>query len=163
MKTNTNISKIIGTSVIVLLVISLFTSMAIGGLDQKNTRPDKNHVNQPLFFAEIEFNLFEGEGCGCNPLEDILIFAYGLETAHNDSNYTDNDGFCTLQLEIDHNYRVIIEDNSEEYQTIIFDFLVVDDQTFTFHLQEREKSISQNIPLLYNLLQRIKMSTKLLS
>lgn len=160
MKTNTRMSRIIGATILLSLVVMLFTTMAIGTFDKNMPRQGKL-INQSAFFAEIEFTLYEGEGCGCVPLEGVTIFAYGLDTDHNDTNITDENGFCILELEINSNYRVIIE--NEDWQTIMFDFLVVDDQTFTFHMQEAEKSVSQNFPLLYNLLQRTKLSTKLLN
>jgi hypothetical protein len=104
-----------------------------------------------------------GDGCACDPIENVPIVAYGLDTGHNDSNITNDDGFCVLELEIDSSYTVTIDDVNEEYQIIIFDFLVVDDQTFKFQLQEIKDSIPQNFPLLYKLLQRIEMSIKPLS
>lgn len=163
MKTINRVSKIIRASITILLVVSLFTTMVIGDFDEKNAIKNKHPVNQSLFFAEIEFYLYVGEGCSCDPIENVPIVAYGLDTDHNDSNITNEDGFCILELEIDSNYRVTIEDENEEFQTIMFDFLIVDDQTFTFHLQEVDDPVSQNFPLLHNLLQRIEMSIKSLN
>ena len=163
MKTNNRMSKIIRASITILLVVSLFTTMAIGGFDEEIAQKNKHPANQSLFFAQIEFTLFVGDGCACDPIEDVQIVAFGLDTGHNDSNITNDDGFCVLELEIDSNYRVIIEDENEEYQIIMFDFLIVDDQTFTFHLQELDDSISQNFPMLHNLLQRIEVSLKSLN
>jgi hypothetical protein len=137
--------------------------MTIGGFDEEIVQKNKHPANQSFFFAQIEFTLVVGDGCACDPIENVPIVAYGLDTGHNDSNITDDDGFCVLELEIDSNYRVTIDDVNEDYQIIIFDFLVVDDQTFTFQLQEIKDSIPQNFPLLYKLLQRIEMSIKPLS
>jgi hypothetical protein len=147
----------------ILLIITLFSAMAIGGFDGENAIVSKQPINQSLFFAVIEFYLYVGDGCGCDPIVNVPIFAYGLDTDHNDTNVTNVDGFCILELEINSNYRVIIEDENEEYQIIMFDFLIVDDQTFTFHLQELDDSISQNLPLLHNILQRFEVSLKSLN
>ena len=114
-------------------------------------------VNKTDFFAEIELILYEGEGCGCAPLEGILIFALGHENDHNDSAYTDENGSCTLVLEIDERYRVMI--NEEDYENALFDFLVVGDQDFTFHLKEIEVSVSQDISESYKILQKTTIST----
>ncbi|MBW2966294.1 hypothetical protein KY342_04280 [Candidatus Woesearchaeota archaeon] len=163
MNTNNKLSKIIRASITILLVISLSTTITIGGFDEEIAQKNKHPLNQSVFFAEIEFYLFVGDGCACDPIENVPIVAHGLDTSHTGSNITNEDGFCVLELEIDSNYRVTIDDVNEEYQIIMFDFLVVDDQPFTFHLQEIEDSISQNFPLLYNLLQRIEMSIKSLN
>ena len=158
MNTNNKLSKIIRASITILLVVSLFTTMTIGGFDEEIAQKNKHPLNQSVFFAEIEFTLFVGDGCACDPIENVPIVAYGLDTGHNDSNITNEDGFCVLELEIDSNYIVTIDDINEDYQIIIFEFLVVDDQTFKFQLKEKEDSISQNFPLLSKLLQRIEMS-----
>ena len=163
MKTNNRMSKIIRASITILLVVSLFTTMTIGGFDEEIAQKNKHPANQPLFFAQIEFTLVVGDACACDPIENVPIVAYGLDTGHNDSNITNEDGFCILELEIDSSYRITIDDVNEDYQIIIFEFLVVDDQPFTFHLQEIEDSSSQNFPLLYNLLHRIEMSIKSLN
>ncbi|UCF13141.1 MAG: hypothetical protein JSW06_02510 [Thermoplasmatales archaeon] len=160
MKTNNRMSKIIRASITILLVILLFTTMTIGGFDGEIAQKNKNPVNQSFFFAQIEFTLVVGDGCACDPIENVPIVAYGLDTGHNDSNITNDDGFCVLELEIDSSYTVTIDDVNEDYHIIIFDFLVVDDQTFKFQLQEKEDSIPQNFPLLYKFLQRIDISSK---
>ncbi|MDH7517053.1 MAG: hypothetical protein QHH19_01730 [Candidatus Thermoplasmatota archaeon] len=93
---------------------------------------------QWLFTAQISFTLYEGTGCGCSPIPDAQITAFGLDVDHNDSGITDDDGICILELEINGNYRVEIQ--AENYQIILFDFLVIDDQNFVFHMQEDEGS-----------------------
>jgi hypothetical protein len=103
---------------------------------------------QSLFFAEITFNLYEGTGCGCVPVPNASITAWGLDVDHNASGITDDNGKCILQLEINYNYRVTIE--AEGFQTVMFDFLILDDQTFVFHLGEKGGSSLEEVSLFYN-------------
>jgi hypothetical protein len=93
------------------------------------------------FYAEITIYVYEGTGCACEPIPEADVWAFGLDIGHNDTNLTDAEGYCTLHLEVNFNYRVTIE--KEGFQTIRFDLLVVDDQTFVFHLQEEEPIVSR--------------------
>lgn len=102
---------------------------------QKMIKKDINQMS--LFDAEITFYILTGEGCGCTPIPGVTITAVGGEG--NDSGVTDEDGKCVLTLVILSEYEVWIE--SDGYRTINFEFNVVDDQTFTFHLSEKEVSI----------------------
>lgn len=142
MKANKRISRTIGSGILVFLVMSLLTSMVVGTFNERSNILNESQVNQTVFYAEIEFSLFEGEGCGCFPLPDTLIFAEGQDTDHNDSGYTDEEGFVLLELEIDSTYRVMIM--HDDYNDVLFDFIVVDDQYFSFHLEETVVSISQD-------------------
>ena len=108
---------------------------------------------QSLFFAEITFNLYEGTGCGCVPVRNASITAWGLDVDHNASGITDDDGKCILQLEINYNYRVTIE--AEGFQTVMFDFLIIDDQTFVFHLGEKGGSSLKEVSLFYNPIEKM--------
>lgn len=107
----------------------------------------------PLAYAQISFNIFEGSGCGCVPLIGTSVSAYGLDTDHSDSGITDENGLCILELEYDATYRVTIDD--ENFVKVTFDFLVIDDQTFTFRMQDKEDSISQSFPVLSQFLQKL--------
>lgn len=158
--------RIISTMVsFVLILAALSLIVAANAINIENQQgitlqsEEKDNGNQLLFFAEITFNIFEGEGCACVPIPGAFIFAYGLDTDHNDSNITDDEGFCILELEYDHTFRVTIE--AEGFQIVMFDFYVIDDQEFTFHMQEKEDSSSHNFPVLYNLLQRIESAVHL--
>jgi len=113
---------------------------------QKHVINDYNP--QSLFFAEITFNLYEGTGCGCVPVRNASITAWGLDVDHNTSGFTDNDGKCILQMEINYNYRVTIE--AEGFQTVMYDFLVIDNQPFVFHLGEKDGSSLKGVSLFYN-------------
>lgn len=103
---------------------------------------------QSLFFAEITFNLYEGTGCGCVPVRNASITAWGLDVDNNASGFTDDAGKCILQMEINYNYRVTIE--AEGFNTVMFDFLVLDDQSFVFHLGEKDGASLNESPLLYS-------------
>jgi len=142
MKINKRISRTIGSGILVFLIMCLLTSMVVGTFDERSNQINKSQINQTVFYAEIEFTLFEGEGCGCFPVTDTLIFAEGQDTDHNDSGYTDEEGYVLLELEIDSTYRVMIM--HDEYNDVLFDFIVVDDQYFSFHLEETVVSISQD-------------------
>jgi len=138
-------------NLLIILIASIFiiASVAIGttaGITKLNTQTNEmsnqqineNFAPASMFTAIINFQLYIGDGCGCHPVEGVSISAWGLDIDDNDSAITDEDGFCSLELEINYNYRVTIE--VEGYQTVMFDFLVVGDQDFTFHLQEVEES-----------------------
>lgn len=118
------------------------TKHRIGVQEQINN----GYSQQTQFLAEITFILYVGDGCGCHPIEGASITALGLDIDHNDSGVTDEFGVCILQLEIKYNYKVQIE--ADGFQNIVFDFLVVDDQTFTFHLAEKEVNYSHGNPFL---------------
>lgn len=94
----------------------------------------------PPMEAEITFKTFAGEGCGCLPLDGSNISVYGLTTDQIASNITDIDGVAKLFLQFDQQFRVTI--SHEDYQTVRFDFWVIDDQEFTFHLVEDEEESS---------------------
>jgi len=111
------------------------------------------YKQQSLFFAEITFNLYEGTGCGCVPVRNAPITAWGLDVDHSTSGITDDDGKCILQMEINYNYRVTIE--AEGFNTVMFDFLVIDDQTFVFHLGEKGGSSLNGVSLFYNPIEKI--------
>ena len=136
---------------LIILIASIFViaSVAIGtaaGIAKSNTQINEmsnqqineNFAPASMFTAIINFQLYTGDGCGCHPVVGVLISALGLDIDDNDSAITDDIGVCSLELEINYNYKVIIE--GEGFQKVEFDFLVVDDQDFTFHLEEVEES-----------------------
>lgn len=143
MKNSEKIGKLAASVVLIIIGILLFSTIALGMHNKNAYLLDNSVSNKTQFFAIIEFTLYEGEGCGCDHLQDILIFADGLDTDHDELAYTDDDGYCLMELEIDASYRISIQD--EDYQNILFDFIVVDDQTFTFHLIKEEVSRSHEL------------------
>lgn len=140
--------------VIILMILATFAvgiaaEAVLTKNEQKNTRNDIGQ--QSLFDAEITFYVLTGEGCGCDPIPDASIVAYGGEGSV--SGVTDEDGMCVLTLVILGEYEVIIE--AEEYQEIDFEFNVLDDQTFTFHMFEKDDSSSKEASLFYRLVTNI--------
>ena len=107
----------------------------------------------PTFYAEISFLLSEGDGCGCTPIRQVLIWTEGLTTDHNDSGLTDDDGICILELEFDQEYRVHIE--IEGFHRVLFDFTVNDDQSFTFHMKQKNVSIPTTFPRFSQLINQL--------
>ena len=141
-------NKVKPALVVILMALS---TMAIGIAAQAETMQEKETVQQSLFDAEITFYLSIGDGCGCTPIVGASISAVGGEGS--DYGVTDEDGYCTLTLVIDGEYRVQIE--AEGYVLIMYDFVVIDDQSFSFHMQEEEESSIRAVPLFYRLLSKI--------
>ena len=104
-----------------------------------------------MFDAEITFYILTGEGCACTPIPDATISAYSGEG--NTSGVTDEDGLCILTLVILGEYNIIIEANG--YQMIDFEFNVLDDQIFTFHMFEKRESSRSDVSLQTGLLTKI--------
>jgi len=138
-----------------LMVLSTFAiGIAAEAALLKNEKKDIDNIvsQSSLSDAEITFYILTGEGCACEPIPGVSIAAFGGEG--NDSGVTDEDGMCILTLEILGEYEVIIE--AEEYITINFEFNVLDDQTFTFHLfEEDDESSVYKSPVLHRFLTKI--------
>lgn len=130
--------KLIKTSLVLVLIISIGLSASASIVNI-----NKNNISKTnLFDAQITIYIYQGEGCGCKPIEGATIFASGGDG--NDSGVTDVDGKCILTLQILGEYRIRID--VEHYTTVLFDFNVIDDQTFKFHMQAKNtSSTSQNI------------------
>ena len=143
------------TTVLVIFLMVLAT-FAIGIVaeavivknQQKNIQNDI--PQQSLFDAEITFYILTGDGCGCNPIPGVSIYA-GSEPGEYGE--TDEDGMCVLTLEILGEYEVYIE--AEKHLEIEFEFNVIDDQTFTFHMFKKDDSSSRETSLLYRLVTNI--------
>ena len=129
-----NIIKI--TQVLTLTIIICISASA--SVIKKN---NENISKANLFDAQITFYIYEGEGCGCVPIVGATIFASGGDG--EDSGVTDNDGKCILILPALGDYRIRID--AEDFTTILFDFNVLDDQTFKFHMQEKKTSSPSQI------------------
>jgi len=136
---------------LIILIASIFViaSLAIGtaaGIAKLNTQTNEmpnqqineNFAPSSMFTAIINFQLYVRDGCGCSPVTGATISAWGLDIEDNDSAITDDIGVCSLELEINYNYKVTIE--TEGFHRMEFDFLVVDDQDFTFYLEEVDES-----------------------
>jgi hypothetical protein len=144
---------------VIMIAGSLLAAANTVSLQTNDETPidkDGNKNPTPLTsYAEISCYLYEGDGCQCTPVRFVEIYTYGLDTDHNDSNITDENGFCILRLEYDQTYRVTIE--VEEFEKILMDFLVIDDQTFVFHLQEEDDSSSQPFSFVRNLVENLRI------
>ena len=151
---------------LIILIASIFViaSLAIGtaaGIAKSNTQTNEmpnqqineNFAPASMFTAIINFQLYVRDGCGCSPVTGAAISAWGLDIEDNDSAITDDIGVCNLELEINYNYKVTIE--AEGFHTIEFDFLVVDDQDFTFYLDEVDESSLVGLSLVHRLFSNI--------
>jgi hypothetical protein len=136
--------------VVILIVISVFT-IGIAAEAAILQKQKNEYVQQSLYPAEITFRVYGGEGCGCIPLAGATISAYGGEGY--ESGVTDENGICVLTLEIYGEYRVQIE--AEDYTMILFDFDVVDNQMFSFHMQEKPESSNYAGTLLHRFISKI--------
>ena len=137
----------------IIITLSIFT-IGINAkdifLNNKQQKIQDEISQQALFDAEITFNILTGEGCACTPIPGTIISAYSGEG--NTSGVTDEDGLCILTLVILGEYNIIIE--ADGYQMIDFEFNVLDDQTFTFHMFEKRESSQSGIPSEYGLLSK---------
>jgi len=143
------------TSLLMAILVVLATFAITADATNMKSQQVKNSINvqknvingykqQSLFNAEITFYIYDGYGCGCTPIRNASITAWGLDVDDNTSGTTDDHGKCILQMQINYNYRVTIE--ADGYQTVSFDFLVIDDQTFVFRLnKEGGGSLNLNI------------------
>ncbi len=137
---------------VILLAFSILTigivseaSFIKNDQNKESTHEEKsdNIIQQQLFDADLTFYLWEGEGCGCDPIVNASIFAVGGEG--NDSGFTDEDGKCVLTLFINSEYRVEIQ--AEKFHRILFDIEVIGDQTFNFHMKKEVKPRFNSQPL----------------
>ncbi len=120
--------------IVILFILTTIVAGIIGNADINKT--NQENYQPSLFNAEITFIIQTGEGCGCIPIQGVSVRAYGGDG--NDSGITDEDGKCILSLVINSEYEVYIE--GEGYHNIDFEFNVLDDQTFVFHLFEKKGS-----------------------
>jgi len=151
-------------TIILVVILMVFVSFTIGiaveanllkNQQKENSISDQKQIENvaqsTLFDAKISFYVLTGEGCACTPIPGVSIIAIGGEG--NDSGVTDNEGKCILTLVINGEYEVYID--VEGYQKNYFEFNVIDDQTFTFHLFEKKDTSSSTLPLLYRLVGNI--------
>jgi len=135
----------------------VLATFAIGSAAQSiiNNSEQKNNTNQDIqntnFDAKITIYVYEGEGCACQPLIGAYINATSSEGAI--FNITDEDGKCVLDMVIYTEYRVTIE--AENFHTFMFNFDVVYDQTFKFHMGEANSDSSQNLPETQQIIQTL--------
>ena len=133
------------TLLVVFLMVLATTAVGIATEASFSKKNIENDTQSMLFDAEVTFYILTGEGCGCDPIPDVSIQAFGGEGSV--SGVTDEDGMCVLTLVILGEYEVLIE--KDEYHIIDFEFNVLDDQTFTFHLEKKDIS-SENTLLIFH-------------
>jgi hypothetical protein len=135
-----------------VIIFIVFSTFAIGITAENDFVENQKEINQQnMFDAEITFYILTGEGCGCTPIPDATISAYGGEG--NSSGVTNEDGLCILTLVILGEYEIIIE--ADEFQSINFEFNVIDDQSFTFHMFEKRESSLSHTSFLPRLITKI--------
>ena len=101
------------------------------------TPPVKTEIHKGLsdpYYATITYHVYEGDGCECVPMINVPIVAQSRDSDHNDSNVTDEEGMCTLHLNYNQVYRVSI--TSDGFESVLYDFLVIDNQPFVFNLKK---------------------------
>lgn len=149
-------------AVVVVAVCSLIIA-ANAGYVTNNVSDEKTPpiiMTQTDYYANITFYVFEGEGCGCVPLRAVPLNVTGRDTDHSTSGITDDNGKCILQLEYDKTYRVSIQ--QKDFESVLFDFVVIDDQVFSFHMKEREIS-SSPLTFVQMMLQRISLAKEFIT
>jgi len=128
-------ANLVKMAVVVLAAYSLIIAANAGyvsnALNTGQTAQVKNASTD--FYANISIHVYEGDGCGCVPLRGIPINATGRDTDHYTSGVTDENGLCILQLEFDRTYRVSIQ--AVNHESVLFDFVVIDNQAFSFHMK----------------------------
>jgi hypothetical protein len=135
-------SAMVKMAVVAVAVFSLIIAANAGYVSDSLTSQKATEMmtTQTEFYANVTFNIYEGDGCGCVPLRGVPLNATGRDTDHFTSGVTDDDGKCVLQLEYDRTYRVSIQE--ADHESVLFDFVVIDDQMFSFHMKEVETSLS---------------------
>jgi hypothetical protein len=131
------------SSVIVKMAVVLFAVFSLIFAGNAAYLPSNQNTKEIMttqidFYANITFTVYEGDGCGCVPLREAPINATGRDTDHSAFGVTDENGVCILPLEYDKTYRVSIQQPNHE--SVLFDFVVIDDQAFAFHMKEVEVS-----------------------
>jgi hypothetical protein len=152
---------------IIILAIVVAFSLIVGAntisdsLHQKDATGRDTTVSSPLGYMAITFSTFEGGGCGCVPLIDVPITAVGRTTDHITSNVTDDRGQCVVFLEYGETYRITMVPNG--YRSSMFDFNVLDDQSFVFHLDIiNDSSVPHNLFRSY-ILEKMPLMNKLVT
>jgi hypothetical protein len=148
-------------TVVICAIFSLIVAANAGYVTttQHNVKKTPQINASTVFYANITFHVYEGEGCGCVPLRGVPLNATGRDTDHYTSGVTDDEGNCILQLEFDKTYRVSVQE--KDHESVLFDFMVIDDQTFSFHLKVIEES-SHGLSLIQTMLHKIEFVKRLI-
>ena len=145
-------SSVIVKIVVVFVAVFSLIIAANAGYISRSQKTTKSMSAPIEFYANITFNVFEGDGCECVPLQGVPLNATGRDTDHSASGITDENGTCILGLEYDKTYRVSIQ--KADHESVLFDFVVIDDQMFTFNMKVIESSIP-NFSFIQMMLQKL--------
>lgn len=151
-------ASVVKMSIAVIAILSLIIAVNAG---QVALQPNTDKENPTDFYANITFKVFEGDGCECVPLGGSFINATGLDTDHNAFNVTNDRGVCVLQLQFDKTYRVSVQ--ISDHETVLYDFNVIDDQTFAFNLKKTVTSPTPVPSALQMILQKVSSLKKILN
>jgi len=138
---------------ILLVFLMILTTFILGVAAESVIMKNKqncisNSIGEDSFIeAEITFTILINDGCGCNPIEGVTVSAYG--GAGSDENVTDVDGICLLRLEINSIYTVSI--TAENYIPVLFEFVVIDDQFFSFQMTLKDDSTHSMMPIIQHI------------
>lgn len=148
-------STFVKMAVVLVAVFSVIIAVNAGYVSDSLTSQiiRESHPAQMNAYANISFTIFEGDGCGCTPLQGVPINATGKDTEHSASGLTDEDGKCVLQLEYGKTYQVNIEEI--DHESVLFDFDVVDHQMFQFHMKFIDTSSVTHFSLIQLILQKL--------
>jgi hypothetical protein len=159
--------KISATVVKIMFVfvatLSLIVAVNAGqvSLTQKTVIKAPVKLNPTDFYANITFSVFEGDGCECVPMSGSFVNATGRDTDHYTSNITNDKGVCVLQLQFDKTYRVSVQ--ISDHESVLYDFNVLDDQSFTFNLKKIVTSPNPALVSTHAMLQRLSFVKKVLN
>ena len=158
------LSAIVKIMVVVLVVFSLIiaTNAGYAETNQKSQKTVQISNIQTIFYANITFNVYEGEACdvGCIPLRGVTINATSRDIEHHiTSAVTDDNGKCVLQL-LYTTYRISFQE--KDHEAVLFDFEVIGDQTFSFQTKKIETSLNY-LSFAQMMLQKIILTKKLIT
>ncbi len=130
-------ASMVKLSIAMVAILSLIVAVNAG---QVALQPKSGNNAPTDFYANITVKVFDGDGCECVPLGGVFINATGRDTDHNDFNVTDDRGACVLHLQFDKTYRESVQ--TVDHESVLYDFNVLDDQTFVFNLKKITTSSS---------------------
>jgi len=133
-------ASMVKLSIATVAILSLIVAVNAG---QVALQPKEENNVPTDFYANITVKVFDGDGCECVPLGGSFVNATGRDTDHNDFNVTNDRGVCVLHLQYDKTYRVTIQ--VVDHESVMYDFNVLDDQTFVFSLK-KTSTVSSPVP-----------------
>jgi hypothetical protein len=155
-------ASVVKMTIVFVAILSLIVAVNAGqvSLQQKTETKTPFMLKPTDFYANITFKVFEGEGCECVLLGGSFINATGRDTDHLTSGVTDDKGVCVLQLQFDKTYRVSVQ--ISDHESVLYDFNVLDDQSFTFNLKKTVTSSNPVPASMHAVLQQLSFVKKVL-